>query len=93
MVADRWLARLSDHKRAYQIQYHADQDLIDLVSFWGARLGVEPGAIRLQRKSNSNQLTGRTWRSTHGVLTVRVSDMMLRARLQAWMDCLRASWV
>jgi len=48
--------------------------------------------IRLQRKSNSNQLTGRIWRCEHGVLQVAAYDTLLRARLQAWMDCLRASW-
>jgi hypothetical protein len=48
--------------------------------------------IRLQRKSNSNQLTGRIWRSRHGVFMVRMQDTLLRARLQAWMDRLRSEW-
>ena len=53
---------------------------------------VEPGAIRFQRKSNSQQLKGRCWRSRHGVLSVTVWDTLLRARLQAWIDRLRAEW-
>ena len=93
VVANRWLAQLSEHRRTYAIQYHADQDLAALVRFWGGRLDVDPAEIRLQRKSNSNHLSGRTWRSAHGVLTVRVSDTTLRARVQAWMDTLRATWV
>lgn len=77
----------------FSIQYHADQDLDELREFWGATLDIEPHVIRLQRKSNSNQMTGRHWRSQHGVLNVRVPDTWLRARLQAWMDCLRAEWL
>jgi hypothetical protein len=46
----------------------------------------------MQRKSNSNQLAGRTWRSEHGVLAVNVYDTRLRARLGGWMDCLREAW-
>jgi hypothetical protein len=47
----------------------------------------------MQRKSNSNQLKGRTWRSVHGVLRVRVCDTQLRAKLEGWMDRLRESWL
>jgi hypothetical protein len=52
----------------------------------------DPDAIRVQRKSNSGQLTGRTWRCGLGVLTVRTCDTRFRARIEAWMDLLRASW-
>lgn len=57
--------------------------------FWAAHVGVEPEAIRLQRKSNSNQLNGRSWRSVHGVRTVTASDTYLRARVQAWIAWVR----
>jgi excisionase family DNA binding protein len=76
----------------FWLQYHADQDLQQLREFWAAELVVEPGSIRMQRKSNSNQLAGRTWRSRYGVLTVRICETPMRARVQAWMDCLRAGW-
>ena len=49
-------------------QYHADQDPEYLVRFWSSGLGVGSGLIRPQRKSNSGQLSGRTWRCKHGVL-------------------------
>jgi AcrR family transcriptional regulator len=91
-LADRWLRRLSHKEPKYSIQYHADQDLEELCAFWAGLLGIKPGAISLQRKSNSNQLTGRTWRSKHGVLNVRVDDTYLRERMQAWVDRLRAAW-
>ena len=91
-LATRWIRNLSSKTLEASIQYHADQDLNELREFWGGTLGFEPGMIRLKRKSNSNQLSGRTWRSQHGVLEVRVGDTQFRARLQAWMDRVRADW-
>jgi hypothetical protein len=91
-LATRWIRRLTIKPPVFSIHYHADQDLDDLCRFWSEALGVEATKIRLQHKSNSNQLTGRTWRSRHGVLTVCVGDTLLRSRLQAWMDQLRKSW-
>jgi hypothetical protein len=91
-IATRWIRALSAKELDVSIQYHADQDLNELREFWGGTLAVEPSKIKLQRKSNSNQMAGRTWRSHHGVLQVRLGDTMLRARLQAWMDRLRSEW-
>jgi hypothetical protein len=91
-VATRWIRRLTEKQPTFWIQYHADQDVDALPKFWGQTLEVEPGAIKFQRKSNSGQLAGRSWRSRHGVLTVRANDTLLRARLQAWMDRLRSEW-
>jgi hypothetical protein len=91
-IAARWLTSVTDRPLHYTIQYHADQDLRALRAFWGQTLSIDGGCIRLMRKSNSNQLSGRTWRSAHGVLTVGVHDTLLRARIGAWMDRLRASW-
>jgi excisionase family DNA binding protein len=91
-IATRWLGRLTKRRLRFSLQYHADQDPDELRKFWGTALGTEPDAIKLQRKSNSNQMAGRQWRSRHGVIAVRVPDTLLRARLQAWMDCLQAEW-
>jgi hypothetical protein len=91
-LATVWIRRLTTRPPMFSIQYHADQNLDALCRFWSEALGIEASAIRLQRKSNSNQLRGRTWRSRHGVLTVSVADTLFRARMQAWMDRLRASW-
>ncbi|MCO5315168.1 MAG: hypothetical protein M9938_03260 [Solirubrobacterales bacterium] len=91
-LANDWILRLGANKVRYSVQYHADQDVRELQQFWGRTLGVKPDQINLQRKSNSNRLTGRTWRSVHGVLTVSMGDTQLRARLQAWMDLIRAEW-
>jgi len=92
-VAAGWLRRFTARKMSYSVQYHADQDLEEICSFWGSVVGVEASAIRLQRKSNSNQLRKRTWRSANGVLTVATADTYFRARLQAWIDRIRADWL
>ena len=87
-----WIRRLTNKPIGFSIQYHADQDLDELRAFWGETLGIDADAIRLQRKSNSGRLKGRSWRSEHGVLTICVSDTYLRARLQAWIDRLKEEW-
>jgi len=93
LVALAWMERFTGATFSYRIQYHADQDLRKLKAFWAGQLHIEPDQIGFQRKSNSNQLKKRTWRSEHGVLTVSVCDTLFRARLQAWIDCLREAWL
>lgn len=92
-LVDRWCRRLADKEPIYSVQHHADQALEDLRCFWGSLLNVEPDVIRFQRKSNSNQLAKRTWRSPHGVLTVTVNDTYLRARMPAWVDHVKQCWL
>lgn len=92
VLGNKWIRQEGKNKIRYSVQYHADQDLEQIVAFWSQLLGVSPEAINLQRKSNSNQLAGRSWRSEHGVLTVSMGDTQLRARLQAWMDLVRKDW-
>jgi AcrR family transcriptional regulator len=91
-MAARWLRTLSTSRMRFSIQYHADQSLDELRRFWTEVLGIDGSAIVLQRKSNSGQLKGRSWRSEHGVMTVTVNDTYLRARLQAWIDRIRVDW-
>ena len=76
-LAARWMRHLSRRKMSYSVQVHADQDLEEVRAFWSQVLGVSPEEIRLQRKSNSNQLSHRTWRSEHGVLTIRQRGHLL----------------
>ena len=91
-MADRFIRRFARNPVRYSIQHHADQDIGKLRAFWAEQLNIGDTTIAFQRKSNGGQLAGRTWRSVHGVLTVRACDTMFRARLQAWMDLVRASW-
>ena len=91
-LAHRWIVRFTTNKMGYCLQYHVDHDEQELKQYWGGILGVQPDIIKSIRKSNSNQLKGRNFRSVHGLLTVRVGDTYLRARLQAWMDYVKAQW-
>lgn len=75
------------------LQYHADQDPDELRRFWSGVTDIPAAKISLQRKSNSNQLSGRTWRSKQGVLAVTAHDTLLRARLQAWIDLIEKEWL
>lgn len=93
VLATRWLTALSRNKLQFSVQYHADQNLRKLSTFWASTLSIDPSEIRVLRKSNSGQLGGRTWRCKYGVLTVTTCDTLLRARLQGWMDCLRETWL
>ncbi len=93
VLCTRWIRRFARNPVTFSVQYHADHDLDELMEFWGRQVGVAPQQIRLQRKSNSGQLAGRSWRSRHGVLTVYAGDTALRARLQGWIDCLREQWL
>jgi hypothetical protein len=92
-VADRWMREFSRRSMGYWVQHHADQRFDDLAAFWSIQLAIPPGVIQFQRKSNSSQLKHRTWRSKHGVLTVRTNDTLFRARLQGWVDRIRESWL
>lgn len=92
-AALRWMRKESARFLEFSLQYHADQDLNELRRFWAAEFGIDPATIRVQRKSNSNQLKARKWRSRHGVMTIRTNDTYFRARLQAWVDCLRSEWL
>jgi hypothetical protein len=92
VLAAHWMRSFSSNRFGYAVQYHADQELDALRAHWGAVLRIDRADIRLQRKSNSGQLKGRSWRSEFGVMAVSVGDTLLRARLQAWIDRIRSEW-
>jgi hypothetical protein len=92
-LAVHWFRLCSNSKLSFAIQYHADQRLKDLRSFWASELLIPDIEISFQRKSNSGQLQGRSWRSKYGVLTVTVNDTLFRARLQGWIDRMRGQWL
>jgi transcriptional regulator with XRE-family HTH domain len=92
-LAKPWFELFSANPISYSVQYHADQSPLRIQAFWGAELGIAPESIRLQRKSNSGGLSGRVWRSEHGVLAMSTSDTYFRAELQSWMDCVRDDWL
>ena len=91
LLCARWVRHFARNPVRYSVQYHADQDLDEFSEFWAAQLSVPPDEIRLQRKSNSGRLSGRTWRSRYGVLNVYAGDTVFRARLQAGWIAFRSS--
>lgn len=92
-LAYEWLRRLSSNTNFYYaLQYHADHDVDELKMYWADFLAIDPDLIRATRKSNSNQLSSRHFRSVHGLLTVEIWDTYLRARMQAWMDFIEREW-
>ena len=88
-----WLRQLTGRDLHYSVQFHADQDVDELRRFWSQHLDFAPELLCLQRKSNSGQLGTRVWRCEHGVLAVSAYDTSLRARLQAWIDLTKESWL
>jgi hypothetical protein len=93
VLSAHWLRALSRKPLRLSVQYHVDQDPQKLAQFWASTLRVDPAEIRMQPKKNSGRLGGRSWRCKHGVIAVATWDTLLRARLQAWMDCVQSQWL
>jgi hypothetical protein len=93
LLAEHWMRQLSRNRLTYEVHHHADQAPDDLRRFWSRLLRISPEEVRLCRKTNSGQLRHRNWRCRHGVMLVKTHDTLLRARLQAWMDCIREEWL
>lgn len=92
-LANRWMCHLADKTRIrYRIQYHADHDPDELKQYWARLLTVQSDDIKVMRKSNSNELSGRQFRSLYGVLSISIADTYFRAKLQAWMDYVKLQW-
>lgn len=91
-LAHRWMIYFSKRKMRYDLQYHADHNVEELKVFWAGQLDIPSERIRPTRKSNSAQLGHRNFRSVHGLLAVRTGDTYFRARLEAWIDYIKAQW-
>ena len=80
-LATAWIRRLTTRPAARSgSNTTPDQDPEKLVRILEREAARAAESFRVLRKSNSNQLTGRVWRSRYGVLSVTVSDTYLRAR-------------
>jgi hypothetical protein len=91
-LANYWICLFSQNKMDYQLQCHVDHDEDELKVYWANLLNIPSDIIKVIRKSNSGQLSGRQFRSEFGLLTVRTGDTYLRSRLQAWMDYVKEQW-
>lgn len=92
-LAVYWLDQFTTRRMIFSIQYHADQRPKTLRTYWSQELRMPGMEIEFTRKSNSGQLAHRNWRSKFGVLSVKVNDTCLRARVQGWIDCMRSEWL
>jgi len=93
-IAYKWIKELKNKNRKilFRLQMHIDQDEEELKKYWAKLLKIKECDINTIRKSNSGNLSGRNWTSKYGLLTVRVGDTYLRAKLQAWMDIIEKEW-
>lgn len=98
-LASRWLRRLTDRALSLSLQCAPGQSLAELRRFWSEAVGAEPRAIRARTRDGGSHsvederdvgFEGDGAR--HGVLTVAVEDVLLRARLQGWVQRTRESW-
>ena len=92
-LAWKWIDRFSCREPYLNLQYHRDQDPVQLTEFWMAALGIRQDQISLIRKSNSGNLQRRVWRCRYGVASVVSRDTYFRAELQAWIDGVTADWL
>ncbi len=88
-LAAHWLRRLSHGRVDYRLQFGEGEDVVEMVRFWTARLGVGQDRIRLQRWFHDRPNAARAGKAEHGVVTVRSSNADLRIRLHGWMTRIR----
>lgn len=79
-------------KMGYWVHYYPDQNPLEVQKYWGEILHIEPSSIKLVAKTNSGELKGRNWNSPNGIITIRVGDVRLRSKIQAWIDYLQDQW-
>jgi AcrR family transcriptional regulator len=91
-LVSRWLPRLTDRAPFLLLRYDPDQSLNELRRFWSEATGTAPRAIRVHGSAGPLPDDQLVPRPSHGLLTIGVEDMLLRARLQGWMHRARESW-
>jgi hypothetical protein len=91
-LAHKWMRHFAKNSFYYALQYHADHDVEELKQYWANLLEIDVTEIRPTRKSNSNQLSKRQFRSPNGLLSIQAGDTYFMARLKAWMDFIKSQW-
>lgn len=74
----------------YQVHYHEDRTLNDILDFWSVYLGIDRNSIRTQIKKGN--LSKRSEACNFGIMHLQVNDYKMRHKMQAWMDCVEAEW-
>jgi hypothetical protein len=94
-LANRWIWRLTDKSPSLSLRCQSDQSVSELRRYWSETVGEDAATIHARRaREGKEELLLHQWSPlpVHGVLTVTVDDMLLRARLQAWMRRMREGW-
>ncbi len=100
-LVSRWIKRLTDKAPFLSLQCSGEHSSTDLRHFWSEAVGAEPRAIRVRdvaggkrsdAEGDDRAPSASGGDERHGLLTVTVNDMLLRARLQAWMQRTRETW-
>lgn len=91
-MAYRWITKNTSNKVQVVLRYYPDHDIEKLLCYWGKLLGIEKSSFKTFLKTSSGNLGGRSMVSEFGLITVRVGDTKLRAKMQALMDSLNKEW-
>jgi hypothetical protein len=91
-LAHRWIRRLSDKSPSLTLRYTREQSREELRRFWSEVVGDRPESIRARRVSAEALAHASGARPLRGLLTITVDDVVLRARMQAWMRRTREGW-
>ena len=91
-LAYGYFNKFSNRTLRFYLQCHEDNDEDELKCYWANLLDIDPNIIKIIRKSNSGNLSGRQWRCKFGVLQVDTSDTYFRSKIEAWIDYLKNEW-
>ena len=86
------LKRLSDKKIEYNLSFYDDHNEAELKSFWSNELKVPVEQIRSYIKNGRKKLAGRNNASVNGTMQIRMSNTMLKSKIDGWMDKLQSVW-
>lgn len=91
-TSHKFIQMFSNKKITYNLQCHVDNDEEKLLDYWSNGLKIDRNHIRIIRKSNSGNLSGRKWRSLYGVMGISVNDTKFRMMIESWMDFIQEDW-
>lgn len=81
---------LNVSKISFSLQIHHDDNETKIIDFWATRLGVSHSEIKTYLRKEKKTI--RKGKLEYGILTFRVGDTKLRAKLQACLDQMKEQW-
>lgn len=79
------------NKITYRVYFYEDRNPEKIKDFWSKFLTVDKNKINVHLKKGG-KLNKRSSTCDNGIMHIRVNDYTLRAKVQAWMDCLEEEW-